>query len=175
MTGDETDLDPGDLHKRVDLDAADLWVPLCSPLTRRKNPEWDTDSQYGSQYSGPNVVGTRALDVRRGDLVLRTCGSAAARVITRSPRWEGAFFAGTRASWLDQDRPAALFRRERGRARVGTFDLVTGRVRGAGRGEPERLHGPHPAACVRGQVVRRIHAPLRDRSHPIGGGSVERR
>lgn len=127
-TGDETNLDAGDLHKHVDLDAAKLWVPLCSPLTRRKNPEWDADSQYGSQYIGPSVVGTRALDVRRGDLVLRTCGAAAARVITRSPRWEGASFASTRVSWIDQDRQAALYRRERGRARVRTFDLVTGRV-----------------------------------------------
>ena len=117
VTGDETSLDPGDLHKRVDLDAAELWVPLCSPLTRRKNPEWDSDSQYGSQYIGPNVVGTRALDVRRGDLVLRTCGFAAARVITRSPRWDGAFFAGTRVSWLDQDgRPRSTSVSEAGRA-----------------------------------------------------------
>ena len=75
------------------------------------------------------MVGTRALDVRRGDLVLRACGSAAARVITRSPRWEQAFFTGTRASWIDQDGPAALDQLERGRARVRTFDVATGRVR----------------------------------------------
>jgi hypothetical protein len=43
---------------------------------RRNNPGWDADSQYGPQYIAPEVVGTRAPDLGRGDLVLRACGSA---------------------------------------------------------------------------------------------------
>lgn len=119
-TGEETNLDAGDLRKRVDLDAAELWVPLCSPLMRRKNPEWDSDSQYGPQSIAPEVVGTRALDVRRGDLVLRSCGSAGARVITRSPRC-------SQPSWAAQ---LAAHRRREDR---GVSTLVGVARRGRGR------------------------------------------
>jgi hypothetical protein len=115
-TGTVADDDPGDLHRYADLDAAELWSPLCAPLTRRKNPYYDESEQYGSPYTGPTVIGTRAIDVAKGALVMRHCGSPRTRVITRSRTWDGAWFGGARVSWLD-------------RRRLRTFDATRGRVR----------------------------------------------
>lgn len=126
-TGVETNLDRGDLSRHVDLDAAELWTPLCAPLRRFKDPDWDSEAQYGSPYIAPLVAGTRALEVRRGDLVMRRCGSSRVRVITRSPDWDVPYLAAGRVSWIDQDGLAALDELERGRGAVRTF--AAGRVR----------------------------------------------
>jgi hypothetical protein len=115
-TGKVAGDDPGDLHRSADLDAAELWAPLCAPLTRRKNPDYDPNEQYDWPYTGPTVIATRAIDVAKGALVMRRCGSSRTRVITRSRTWEDAWFGGARVSWLD-------------RRRLRTFDATRGRVR----------------------------------------------
>jgi hypothetical protein len=128
-TGKVVGDDPGDLREQADLDAPALWAPLCAPLKRRKNPDYDAFEQYGSPYTGPTVVGTRAIDVAKGALVLRRCGSSKTRVITRSRDWESGWLGGARVSWVDQDGLRALDGDKRGRGRVRTFDALTGRVR----------------------------------------------
>ncbi len=121
--------DPGDLSQYPDLDAPELFAPLCAPLRRRRNPEWDEEEQYGPRWIAPDIHGRRALDLSHGALVLRRCGSSRTTVVTRSRDWDVAYFAGDRVSWIEQDGLAAIDGKRRGRGRVRTRDVTTGRVR----------------------------------------------
>ncbi len=120
---------PGDLSKYPSLDAPELWAPLCPPLRRKRNPYWNPEEPYGLRWEPPDVVGQRAVDTEHGELVLRRCGSARTTVITRSHDWSLWYFAGTRVSWIEQDGIAALDGKQRGRGRIRTRDVTTGRVR----------------------------------------------
>jgi hypothetical protein len=127
-TGRVVGKDPGDLSKHADLDDAALFVPFCKPLRRRRNPDYDALTDP-TRYLGPTVFGDRAIDFRGDALILRRCGSARSTVLTRAKDWKAAWIGRGRVSWVDQDDVRAIVGDPRGRARVWTYDIATGRRR----------------------------------------------
>jgi hypothetical protein len=122
--------DLGDVNTHADLDAPGLWAPLCAPLHRRRDPDYDPLEPYGSPFLEPTMAGRRGIDVAHsGALVMRRCGTRKARVITRSRTWGRAWIGASRVSWIDQRGIPALEGDPRGHGRVRTYDAVTGRVR----------------------------------------------
>jgi hypothetical protein len=121
--------DPGDLSKYPNLDAPELWTPLCPPLRRKRNPYWTPEEPTGLRWEPPHIAGRRALDTLHGGLILRSCGTAKTRWVTRSRDWDTAFFTGTRVTWIEQRGLDALSSKRSGRGRVRTLDLTTGGVR----------------------------------------------
>jgi hypothetical protein len=106
--------DPGDLTKHADLDAPSLFVKLCDPLRRRRNPQFDEFEGGTTHYVEPTLSGNAALDLRGEDtLILRRCGTRRTTVLTRTHTWLSAAIGGGRAAWID-----------RGRLRV--YDVATG-------------------------------------------------
>jgi hypothetical protein len=97
--------DPGDLTKHADLDDPALFVKLCDPLRRRRNPQFDELEGGTSRYIGPTLSGDAALDLRGEDtLILRRCGTRRTTVLTRTHTWLSASIGGGRAAWIDRGR-----------------------------------------------------------------------
>ena len=129
-TGRVISEDPGNLRQYANLDAPALWAPLCDPLRRWRDPDYDEIEAYGSPYVSPTVVGDRALEYTRDErLYLRRCGSSRRTIVTRSRTWHLVRFAGTRVSWIDGLDDRTLAGDPRARGRVYTYDAVTRRRR----------------------------------------------
>jgi len=132
--------DPGDLSKYPNLDAPELWAPLCPPLRRAPSPTWTPEEPNGLRWVAPEVKGNHALDARVARPILLTCGTTKTRLVTRAWGWSPMFFSGNRVSWLEKrwvDDGAAV------RARVRTLDVTTGRVRSWAFGDKPSLYVVH--------------------------------
>ena len=116
--------DRGNLRQYPNLDAAGLWRRLCAPLTRRRSP-YDS----GPRFLGPRMVGRAGLE-RDGDtILLRRCGTKAARVLTRSGLAVSEWFRGTRVTWIEQT-GSLLFRDKKcDDGCIRTYDLTKDRFR----------------------------------------------
>lgn len=105
VVGDE----PSDLTKYPNLDAPELWAPLCPPLRRTPNRAWAPDEPSGLRWTPPDLKGTHALDTLHGRLMLRSCGTTKTRRVTRSFGWSGASFSGD--VFVDEERRVDYVRR----------------------------------------------------------------
>lgn len=129
-TGQLRSDEPSDLRLGADLDAKELWVPLCAPLRRRRNPDYDAEDGYSQRYFQPHVVGSFALDFNRADwLLLRRCGSRRSSVLSRSRWWHGSQLGGGLVTWIVQDGNQAVEGGRGGRGRVHVLELSTNRHR----------------------------------------------
>jgi len=129
-TGRVVSEDPGNLRQYASLDAPALWAPLCDPIRRRRNPDYDEFEAFGSPYVSPTVIGNRALEYGRDErLYLRRCGSARRTRVSRSRTWHLVWFGGTRVSWVDGLDDRTLAGDPRGRGRVYTYNAVSHRYR----------------------------------------------
>jgi hypothetical protein len=139
-TGRVVSDDPGDVTKYPSLDAPELWAPLCPPLRREPSRTWTPEEPSGLRWVAPEVSGTHALDTRHMYPVLRTCGSAKKRVISRSFGWDHWSLSANRVSWTDTrwiGDGASV------RESVRTLDLSTGRVRSWAFGDKPNLYVVH--------------------------------
>ena len=130
-TGEVNADEPSDLGVHMDADSPELWTPLCRPLRRYRDPDWDEYTSYGSPFVAPYVVGQDAIVFPRGKdhLVLRRCGRRARTTITRARHWQGARLASGYVTWLVQDPNAALAGERRGRARIHLYSIASRRRR----------------------------------------------
>jgi hypothetical protein len=132
--------DPGDLSKYPDLDAPELWAPLCPPLRCTPSPIWTPEEPNGLRWIAPEVKGNHALAARFGRPILRTCGSAKKRVLSRSFGGDNWSLSANRVTWTDTRwiGDGATVRET-----VRTLDLSTGRVRSWAFGDKPDLYVVH--------------------------------
>jgi len=132
--------DPGDITQYPDLDAPELWAPLCPPLRRLPSQTWTPEEPSGLRWIPPDVKGTRALDTLGGRMLLRFCGTARTRLVTRKLIYSSTAFSANRVTWTDTRwiRDGAAVRET-----VRTFDVTTGRVRSWQFGNKPNLYVVH--------------------------------
>ncbi|MDA0170736.1 hypothetical protein OJ998_16665 [Solirubrobacter taibaiensis] len=127
-TGELMAQDPGDRHEYPDLDAPDLWSPLCAPLTRTRNPDGGAP-----RLVAPKLIGRRALDMSGRYPVLRTCGTTKTHVITRSTTAADYtfWFSDNRVSWHEFSGSRVLGRRGEGCVYgcIRTYNALTRKYR----------------------------------------------
>jgi hypothetical protein len=118
--------EPHSTRVKEDLDDPRLWPPLCSPLRRTPNPEYDPDENSAFRFDQPLVFGTRALDWEpRNRVVLRRCGSRTTRVVTRSRRAQMFQVGGGFISWLEQ----TSYPERDGSGYAVVYEIATGKRR----------------------------------------------
>ena len=132
--------DPGDITQYPDLDAPELWAPLCPPLRRLPSQTWTPEEPSGLRWIPPDVKGTRALDTLGGRMLLRFCGTARTRLVTRKLIYSSTAFSANRVTWTDTRwiRDGAAVRET-----VRTLDVTTGRVRSWQFGNKPNLYVVH--------------------------------
>jgi hypothetical protein len=86
-TGAAGPRDPKSPRLYADLDDERLWVPLCSPLRRPRNPTYDGYGEY-VKFAVPRVVGrtmvTLLADYTEDRVIVERCGSRRRTVVVRT-------------------------------------------------------------------------------------------
>jgi hypothetical protein len=132
--------DPGDVTKYPNLDAPELWAPLCPPLRRLPSRTWTPEEPSGPRWIAPDVKGARALDTLGGRMLLRFCGTPKTRLVTRELIYSARSFSENRVTWTDTRwiGDGATVRES-----VRTLDVTTGRVRSWAFGDMPGLYVVH--------------------------------
>lgn len=127
-TGELVARDPGDRHEYPNLDAPELWAPLCAPLQRSRNPDGGAP-----RLVAPKLIGRRALDMSGRRPVLRRCGTTKSHIITRSTTAADYtfWFSDNRVSWYEFVGSRVLGRRGEGcmYGCIRTYNAATGKYR----------------------------------------------